>query len=97
MGVLGEPLERPAQFRVSGIPHSKRHIAQKSRVFCTPDRRPAKDPAKFVLAHFSQIGEPARRTAWCEGGFVGLGRSPVPGADLLADIAAEDQVLASFR
>src|ERR1035438_558724 len=83
-------LQRSAELSQARVSHGDGDIAQKSGVAGARNGRAAEQAAEFGLAKRSQPLEWRREFAGFKGGVAGNGRAAVPGADILADVAAED-------
>src|ERR1700722_316844 len=82
-------LQWRAEFLLPGVAHGDSHIAQKAGVTRPRDGSVAEQGTELILGKSGQSIQ--RRGEMCgrEGRLCRRGRAPVPGAHILADVAAE--------
>src|SRR5208282_4274213 len=90
--VSGELFDYGEKFGVSAVTHRNGGVTAKAGALGAADGRSAKGCAEFFIRHF---GEPVERRIYQPGTRLKFRRSrgrsfAVPGADILADIAAEN-------
>jgi hypothetical protein len=93
--VRSQPFEGGAKARLSAIAHCNGYISQKSGIPGAGDRARVKYRAEFGFADFGEAFEWRRERARLKCDTVRNGRTPVPGADVLADVAAENMLSAA--
>src|SRR5215831_4635675 len=86
----GQPFESGTQLGVAGITHRDRHIAQEPGIASARDWRTAEQPAEFFFTDPCQILERRRKRARLVYRICRKRCAAIPGADVLADVAAED-------
>ena len=92
IGVPAQPIKRLEQFRPPRVADRPGDVAQKARILGPPNRRMAERGPKVLFGE----GGKRRETRFVEHGVKGrlgcLRRAPVPGADILANIAPEQMI-----
>ena len=89
IGVVHQFFEGLLHTGISRIAHCDRDIAQEALVLRAPHRRTAKQRAKLFFAQRREFRQFRCRSTWAETIFGRDSGSPVPGANLLADIASK--------
>src|ERR1017187_9406849 len=90
IGGGGQLFQGSAELREARVSHGDGDVAQETGVAGSGDGRAAEQGAEFGLAERGQFFEGRREFAGFKGGVGGNGGAAVPGADVLADVAAED-------
>src|ERR1039457_4787700 len=90
VGGGGQFFQGSAELGKARVSHSDGDVAQETAVAGARDGCAAEKVSEFGLPERSQLLERRREFAGFKGGVGGNGGAAVPGADVLADVAAED-------